>query len=249
MSDSQIKVLIAEDEQPIRQLLESYLSLFPGVEIAGRADNGREVLALIDQARPLAVFLDIEMPDLDGLTTAAKIKERHPDIFIVFVTAYARYAAEAFQLDAVDYLIKPFTRDSVSKAMAKIERLLALKTSAMAGGRPEARLVIKNGHEIFFINHQDILFIEKELRKSIIHTENMRYSTNEPLNILEKKIGTDFFRCHKSFIINLNKIQKIAPIAERIYKVYFFNYSCQVTMTREKLEQLYKMVSRDYKIQ
>jgi two-component system LytT family response regulator len=237
-------VLIAEDDPLVRQLLNSYLSSFPRLNLVAAAANGIEVIELVSRLLPAAVFLDVEMPGLDGLSTAARLRDQYPDIFIVFITAHAKYAADAYQLEAVDYLIKPVTMESLTRAVGKIDKFRALQA-----GKPvnqplkQGRIQIMNDREAFFINLQEIFFIEKVLRKTVIHTRRGKYQTTEALGVLEKRLGRSFFRCHKSFIVNLKKIEKISPIAERIYRVTFYNYPETVTVGRDKIKELYQLLS------
>jgi DNA-binding LytR/AlgR family response regulator len=232
-----ITIVIAEDEVSVLQLLQAYLASFPQISIVGTANNGTEAISLIDQLLPVAVFLDVQMPEMDGLSTAVHLKEKHPDMLVVFVTGHIQYAADAYQLDAVDYLIKPLTRDAVARTIRKIERSLA---RSINNGATQAtgRIIVKNNHEIFFVDLQNIIFVEKQLRKAVIHTDHGEYTTTETLSSLEKKLDSNFFRCHNSFIINLKKIEKIYPIAERVYAITFQDCKETVSMGRQKFEEL-----------
>lgn len=232
-----IKVAIVDDDIYIRQLLQGFLNSFSQIEIVASVDNGKQLLEVINQDPITAVFIDIKMPDMDGLSCAVKIKETHPDLVIVFVSAHPEYAAETYQLDAIDFIVKPFSQDSIAKTIGKIEKFLSLRNQA-ALEKNDDRLCFKNGHELYFIKQEDILFIEKELRKTVIHTSHGKYITKEILNKLEQKLNQSFFRCHKSFIINLNKIERVSPIADRIYEVNFYQYTPSVTIGRKKYEEL-----------
>lgn len=238
--NDKIRIAIAEDEAPTRQLLQSYLESFSQIDVVASYNNGKELVDEIDQINPTAVFLDVEMPELDGLSTAAILKEKDPYIYIIYLTAHPQYAADAFQLEAVDYLIKPFTKERIEKAVGKIEKFLGL--NSINSQAVKDCLVLKNNHEAYFINPADIYFIEKENKKTIVHTTNGKYTTAEPLNAIGEKLDRNFFRCHKSFIVNIKKIEKIFPIADRIYQVSFINYQNHVTMGRPKLEELYSLI-------
>ncbi len=243
-SNRYIKVIIAEDSKPNRELLESYLSLFPQIQIISSVSNGDEAINQFENQEITAIFLDIEMPNLNGLSAAAKIREIQPNIFIVFVTAHTGYAAEAFQLEATDYLVKPISKESVERAVKRIEKYLG-KNIFQNSKTLEDILLIKNKSETYLIRPDTIIYIEKEVRKTIIHTENGTYPTSETLISLEKTLNKNFFRCHKSFIINIGKIEKIVPIAERIYKVNFYNYPLGTTMGRSKFEELYEIIKNN----
>jgi two-component system LytT family response regulator len=241
-SSEKISVIIAEDDPLIRQMLDSYLSSFPQVEILASLSNGVDLLDFVEKEQPSAVFLDIEMPDMDGLTAVTKLRERFPHIFTVFVTAHTKYAAEAYQLDAVDYIVKPVTKERLAKTVNKIQDFLTAKAKLVLSGT--SRISIKHNHDVYFINTLDIIFIEKEIRKTVLHTENGKYFTTEPLISIISKLPNNFFRCHKSFIINLNKIEKISPIAERIYEINFYRYQHKASMGRQKMEELCSIMTK-----
>lgn len=239
-TDKHISIIVAEDNSPNCQLIESYLSLFPQVQIMHSVSNGEEVLALLAKETPTAIILAIEMPGMNGLATAARIKEIHPHIFIIFVSAHTEYAAEAFQLEATDYLIKPISKESLERAINRIEKYLGFTKNV----KLDDILVIKNKSETYLIRLDTIFYIEKEIRKTIIHTENGKYTTSDSLSSLEKRLCSNFFRCHKSFIINIRKIEKIIPIAERVYQVNFYNYPFAANMGRQKFEELYQIINK-----
>ena len=239
-STRQITVIIAEDEPSIRQVLEDCLLAIPGVTVVGKSGNGSEALSLVERLKPDALFLDVKMPGMNGLALASVVRRAKPDTHLVFVTAHPGYAAEAFQVDATDYIVKPVTEEAVAKAIAKIRKQMeAEETRSLR----KQKLVIRNHHEVVFVEAEDILFIEKLARKTIIHTTKGSYTTAEPLSSLEKRLPPHFFRCHKSFIINLDKIERISPMAERIYKVSFRDYPHHVTMGKDKLNELYDIMS------
>lgn len=244
-SNKTISIIIAEDDQPVRQLLEIYLNEFHCVDVVASVSTGAEVLEMYDKLKPSAVFLDISMPDIDGLSLAIRLKAKCPDILIVFTTAHTSYAAEAYQMDAVDYLVKPITREAVARAITKIKRLLPSFLK-----RPEIRTVndhitVKNRHETYFIHLNDIIYIEKEQRKAVFHTEYGICCTGDGLNLIEQKLDARFFRCHRGFIINMTKVNKVTPIADRVYEISFHNYPGRVPMGRKKFEELCSLITRN----
>lgn len=259
MPDPTLRIIIAEDDEPISNLLKDILSTFEGVTVVGKTSNGRNLLELTKSTEADAVFLDIQLPGVDGLSLARRLQEQLPNVFIVFVTAYVQYAAEAFNLDAVDYLVKPFNRERIGRALAKLIRFKEMQAAsgkslwppAGPGGSPKTapdnhtKLTVKSGHGIIIIHTDSIFFIEKVGKKCIIHTESGRYETSEQLSILEQRLDhACFFRCHKSYIININRVEKVLPYADRAYEVTFRNYPAKATMRREKFEELCLMIQK-----
>ena len=240
VNQESITVAIVDDEPAIRQLIQSHLETIPDVKVIASISTGGELLDFMKNNKLTAVFLDIEMADMDGLITARRIKKEYPDVLIVFVTAHSKYAAESYQVDAVDYLIKPVTKKSITKAINKIREFLSLHSnsnSTSTKNTEKERILIKNNHEIYFLNINEIVYIEKEYKKAVIHTLRDIYPTTDSLLGLEDKLGNSFFRCHKSFIINIDKIEKIAPISDRVYEISFDNHPQKVSMRRKKFEE------------
>lgn len=180
MPGSTLKILIADDDELICNFLSSILSTFEGVAVAGKTNDGSKLLELIKDTGPDAVFLDIQMPGLDGLSAVPLLKRQQPGVFIVFITAHAHYAAEAFDLDAVDYLIKPLNRERIGRALEKLMRFKAMQAAGGKSFRPPAgsgggskttpenntRLTVKSGHGMVIIN-TDSIFLSKKQAKSV----------------------------------------------------------------------------------
>lgn len=230
--------MIAEDEDRVRDSIRDMLQSYRDIEVIGSYASGTGLLEAFPDANPTAVFLDIMLQDIDGLRLAAALQEINPQILLVFITGYAEYAATAYQLDAVDYLIKPVSRESITRTLTRIEKRLKLATAIS-----NDIICVQKKHELYFIHRDEIIYIEKELRKSVVHTAARKYETSESLGSLEAKLPHYFFRCHKSFIVNINKIEKINPIADRTYAVSFYDSSEQVYMGRKSFEMLCRLIS------
>ncbi|MEW6192700.1 MAG: LytTR family DNA-binding domain-containing protein [Bacillota bacterium] len=255
-----LKAIAADDDEPTCNLLSSLLETFEEVTVVGKAGTGKEMLDLVRESLPDIVFVDVKMPDLDGLSAVHRLQQEHPGVFVVFVSAHAHYAAEAFNLDAVDYLVKPVSRERLSRALAKGKRFKEMQSAAgnetassgrVAGGVEgngadyHNKLFVKSGHGMVVIETEKILFIEKTGRKCVIHTGGDRYETTERLASLEQKLDpARFFRCHKSFIINVNRVEKILPIprVDRAYEVTFHNYPQKAAMRRDKFKEFCRII-------
>ena len=240
-----ITTMIADDDEITRLTLCKLLGDFPQVEVIGSCGDGLELLQLMQQCHPQSIFLDINMPGLDGVSLAARIRHSHPRTLIVFVTGHTRYAAEAFQLAVTDYLVKPVTHQDIARAMEKVDKYISASLTYENSNRDE-RLLFKNGRETFVLTRHDILFIEKDGRKAIIHSRKGVYYATEHLNKLEIRLSDTLFRCHRGYLINPNHIEKISPMADRIYTVSFSDYDKTATMTRTKLDELYQRLHLDF---
>lgn len=261
MPDTPLKVVVADDDEPICNLISDMIGTFEGVTVAGKASTGKELLEMVKKTGPDAVFVDVHMPGLDGLSVIHRLQKECPGVFTVFVTAYTQYAAEAFNLDAADYLVKPVDRNRIGRALARVRRFKQLHSFTEASAsqlntgpgcteRNRAgnykKLTLKIGHGIVVINPESIFFVEKLGKKCIIHTDCGRYETSEQLSALEQRLDLDiFFRCHKSFIINVHRVEKVLPFADRAYEVTFYNYPHKVTMRRDKFEEFCRMIRHE----
>ena len=242
-----IRVLVAEDEPAVAELLIRFLVLFPKYQVIDVVTNGKELITKAAYEQPDVMLVDIEMPELDGISAISALRDTIPDFYTIFITAHTNYAAEAYNLDAVDYLVKPITKERFTKAILRLERFMEIAPINQLS-RPE-RMAVKNNHDIVFVDPDEIIFIEKEMRKTLIHTVSALYPASEPLNSLLTQLNPNqFFRCHKSFIVNVKKIEKIYPIAERIYEITFRDYQKKAPMGRPKYEELLNFFSTQFSL-
>lgn len=243
----ELKVLIIDDDEGMRLVLSKIINKTEGFELVGEADSGETGLGLAESLCPHIVFLDVEMPGMDGIECAKKILEIAPKTFIIFATAHEDYMSEAFELYASDYLIKPFKIERVQKTLERIQDVFVNKDAFIPKRAPLnkdnlAKLVIKNKEGTSFIDCKDIILIERENRNTLIHTADEVISTSEALSEIEEHLDSSlFFRSHKSYIINLSMITKIFPYGRWTYIVKLKNTSKDALLTHEKYEYLEKL--------
>lgn len=250
METGKIKTLIAEDDYMSRQLLKGMLEQFEDIQVIGEAANGLELMQLAKTLKPQVIFIDIDMPEVNGMSAAQEILAKDANIQIIFVTGHADYAVEAFEISSLDYILKPFELERIGKTVARIKaKISQLNTDITKLARilkgPE-KLFVKSDHELHFIEADNIFFIErdKNKRKSIIYTTNNKYETWESLNELESRLDqTYFFRSHKSYLINLRKIEKIVPWGELSFLIRFTGSNLDAFMSRNKVQILYEILN------
>jgi two-component system LytT family response regulator len=207
-----VRALIVDDEPPARSLIQEYLEEIDRIEVIGECGNGREAIDAIDEHSPDLVFLDVQMPGLDGFDVLERI-DVLPDI--IFSTAYDQYAIQAFDAGAVDYLLKPYSQDRFRKAVDRAlkrhdqdendhaDRLAALlqKARAQDDDTPE-RLYVRHGEKIIPVDVEDILWIEAAGDYSKLHTRDKTYLSSLGIGELEERLdGKRFARVHRSHII------------------------------------------------
>ena len=211
---SEKKILIADDELPARNLLKEYLCDYQNLQLIGECRNGIEAVSLINVIRPDIVFLDIQMPGKTGFEVLQEI-EYIP--LIIFSTAYDQYALKAFEVNAVDYLLKPYTRErfrlAVDRALNNPTRTMQniqLLTEAMLPVTYPERILVEQGAKLISLAVSDIQWIEAEGDYSKIHTGNLSYLSNRGISELEKKLDPRIFqRIHRSYLVALSSIKEV----------------------------------------
>jgi two-component system LytT family response regulator len=208
-----VKILIADDEPVARQILREHLESIPWLQIAGEASTGAETLARILETKPDVVLLDLQMPELDGLAVVRSLRgDRKP--VIIFVTAYERHAIEAFDVGAVDYLLKPVRRERLTRALHRAEQQIR-KTETTAAGAPR-KIVGRRGSDMYLLDPAEIVAFQAEGELVHIVTTSHRYLADHSLKALEEKLEpTIFRRIHRRTIINTEHIRKISPLSSK----------------------------------
>jgi two-component system LytT family response regulator len=245
----EIKILIGDDEAGMRMILGRAIEKTEGFEIVGEGGDGLSVLSLAEKLKPDVIFLDVEMPEMNGIECAKKIIDINPKTIIIFATAHSEYMSDAFQLYAFDYLVKPFKMERVYQTLERI-RTLNSKThieeephyKIIRSDKGPHKLLIRNKEGISFIDTRDITIIQREDRSTVIYTTDSSYITSEGLSEIEERLEkNEFMRTHKSYIINLSMINKIYPYGRWTYIIKLKNTDKDALITHEKYEELKKI--------
>lgn len=237
---SMIKVVVVDDERYSREELKHLLNEFPFVEIIGEADSGESALIICMQQQPDVVFLDIEMPKMNGLEVAKNLRELKHMPYIVFATAYPNFAVEAFRYEAVDYLLKPFDEEQLIDTMTRLQKLL-LKPADEIQIAPSTRLAVELENEIHYIDPHAILYISRDERVSRIFTKDQPFESKMALKDLEERLKSyPFFRIHKSYLVNLNYVQKLIPWFNGAYLLELMDSEEKLSVSRNYVKALRK---------
>lgn len=237
-----VKVVMADDEPGVMLLLCSILCKLEGALVVGTAKNAKNTIALIREHNPDLAFLDIELPDMKGIELAKKLREIKPDIEIIFITAHQEYSLDAFKLYASDYILKPIDEERVKLTFRRIYKTLeASKKNNTPSYSETYRISINLGNERVFIKLDEIFYIEKSGRYTLISCTNGKFKTRQTLQELEQNLGKKFFRSHKSFIINTDRIEKIVSFPNSsYYEVKFSNCTDKALLSRDRVHELMK---------
>jgi two-component system LytT family response regulator len=243
-----MRVIIADDEQPARQRLNRLLSAFADIEVIAEAENGSTAVSLVQGENPEVVFLDIEMPVLNGLEAAATLRDSQT--LIVFVTAFDQFALQAFDNNAADYLVKPVERVRLQQTVERLRRRLADRSAAdgpakdrlladLHQGERLARLAVRSGSRIEIIPYAEISLIQAADGYAEIYFQERKLLCDESLDGLAQKLGPMFLRIHRSAVINLDFLSELVRAGDRKYsarlKDFFAN---EVPVARDQLKSL-----------
>ncbi len=258
MNQTPIRVLIVDDELLGRTVIREMLRGDTEVEIIGECASGREAINLIRQHRPDLVFLDVQMPVLDGFAVLSALDPQQMP-FVIFVTAYDQYAVRAFEVYALDYLLKPFDRERFSKALQRAketmrqsrssevnERILALleKQQTNPASTHLERLVIKANGRVLFLRTDEIDWIEAEGNYVCLHVKKESHLLRETISGLEAQLDPKHFaRIHRSQIVNLDRIKELHPWSHGEYHVILKD-GTELTLSRSYREHFQSLLGQ-----
>ena len=225
-----MRVLIADDESPARDKLQRWLSEQADIEVVARAEDGLQAAQAIEQLRPDVAYLDIQMPGLNGLEVAAQLEQDTAPL-IVFVTAFDEHAVKAFDLNAVDYLLKPYDKDRLLRSLTRVRDRFGNGTSrasavTTARGQTNSsdRLLVPEGERLQLIDSTSIDWLQADDNYVHVHTANRVYLLRRTLQDLLSQLGEQrFVRIHKSAAVNISAISSFSPLFKGDYEVSLRN--------------------------
>jgi two-component system LytT family response regulator len=252
-----IRAVIVDDEPLARDCVRIALEHHPEVEVVEECVNGEEAIAAIREHRPDLVFLDVQMPGLDGFDVIEEVGVEEMPV-VVFVTAYDQHALKAFDVRALDYLLKPFDRDRFAESISRVRdaiehsgsdeigrRLLEIVRELRPGTPPRSdRLVIKSAGRLFFLRIDEIDWVEAAGNYVKLHVGTDEHLLRETMNGIEQKLDPDaFFRIHRSRIVNMERIKELQPWFNGEYVVILHN-GTKLTLSRGYREKLQERLGR-----
>ncbi len=239
-----IPTLVVDDEQLAREELSFLLKDFPEVELLATAANGLEAVSLIEQIEPELVFLDVQMPGLDGLGVISKLKAAGgPLPHFVLTTAFDQYAVEAFRLEALDYVLKPIERERLAETIARARRIIEEKQTAAQEKMPEGvaeatrlanhrnKLLVRTNNRNLIVDANDLVYATIDDGMITVATAQFEGQSNyKTIEELQSNLDPDlFWRVHRSFLVNINKIREVIP---------WFKSSFQLKMNDRKQTEI-----------
>jgi two-component system LytT family response regulator/two-component system response regulator LytT len=221
-----INTVIVDDEKPARDELAYLLKSFPEISLVGQGKNGVEAVSLIKEHTPDLVFLDVQMPGLNGFGVIKKLVDRKLKVpHIVFATAYDNYAVQAFEVNAVDYVLKPFDKGRVAKAIQRAKKMLEAKSSPAerietlvsqlesSKSAQRTKLLVKTQQRLFLVDADDVVYASIEDGLITVVARDIEGCSNyRTIEELQASLDTDvFWRAHRSYLVNINHIKEVVP--------------------------------------
>ena len=224
-----IAAVVIDDETLARDELTFLLKNFPEIEVVGTADNGLVAIELIERAEPDLVFMDVQMPGLDGMSVIRRLRDTSDALpHFVLVTAYENYAIEAFRMQAMDYLLKPVDKDRLAETIVRAVRLVSEGARSAAelppGPRPglqRSKILVRSAGRSFIVDAQEIVYATIEDGVITVVTSSLEGESNyRTIEELQSNLDPDaFWRVHRSYLVNINRIREVIPWFKSSYQI------------------------------
>ncbi|MDO5517503.1 MAG: LytTR family DNA-binding domain-containing protein [Clostridium sp.] len=249
-----MKCIIVDDEFPSREELKYFINRFSNIVIEQEFDNGIDSLKFLSQNNIDVIFLDINMPILDGMEFSKILYKNNKDIRVVFITAYKEHALEAFEVHAFDYLLKPYSEERIISALKRLE-----KSKDEDEGIHNKRIEIEDinkkdmisdkisvikDEKIYVIDTNEIYYIEAQGRGVDIYTKDRKYYSKIKISDIIKKLDKkEFYQTHRSYIVNLKKVEEIEPWFNGTYLLKMKDINKEITVSRSNIKKFREMLS------
>jgi two-component system response regulator LytT len=259
-----INTLIIDDERPAREELAYLLKAIPEVSIVGQGKNGLDAVNLIKEHAPDLVFLDVQMPGLDGFGVIKKLSEKKIKMpQIIFATAYDEYAVQAFEVNAVDYVLKPFDKGRIAKAVQRarkmleaqsspverlenlVEQLGAPKPAAESAKRVNVKLLLKANQRMFLVDADEMVFASIQDGSITIFTKDSQGVSNyRTIEELQASLESDrFWRAHRSYLVNIDYIKEVVPWFKSTFMLKMNDKrSSEIPVSRSQTRRLRELI-------
>jgi len=248
MEKQKFRTIIVDDEAPARELLKRYIAEIPGVELIAECSNGFDAVKAISELHPNVVILDIQMPKLNGFEVIELLDELP---YIIFSTAYDEFALKAFEVHAIDYLLKPYSLDRLKEAFqhiqnhfarSQVQSLKEISTTVQSKNAPIERILVKEGAKVVIIPVDQIIYIEAQDDYAAIHSEGKAHLKQQRMAELEKILdSTKFVRIHRSYILNVEHLARIELYAKDS-RVAILRDGTKLPISRSGYEKLKKQL-------
>lgn len=242
-----MKAIIVEDEYPARKELRYFIEHNSKIEIVKEFSNGLDVLKFIQEEQVDVIFLDINIPKLDGMLLAKTINQFKTKPKIVFITAYEKYAVDAFSLDIFDYILKPYSEQRILLMIEKLKKAFANEDKKQEVDEVSGiknKISLWKDDKIYVVNVEDIYYCKAQERYTHVYTGKDKFILRESISEVEKIINSKyFFRSHRSYLVNLTKIEEIIPWFNNTYILKLHNGKFEVIVSRSNVKRFRSLIN------
>jgi len=247
-----MRAIIVEDEFPAREELKYFINRFSDIEIVSEFDNGVDVLKFIQKTKIDIIFLDINIPLLDGMLLARTIKQFKISPKIVFITAYKEHAVDAFELEAFDYILKPYSEERIISMLNKLKKVNKIDVADVKISAEEktsnkddisSSVSLWKNDKLMVVSISDIYYCEAKERETVVFTKDSEYIVKLSITEFEKNLKSNmFFKTHRSYIVNIHKIKEIIPWFNNTYKLKLKARESEIPVSRSKIKDFRKIM-------
>lgn len=241
-----MRAIIVEDEFPAREELKYFVKNFSDIKIINEFDNGIEVLKFLQENTVDVIFLDINIPMLDGMLLAKTINNFKIKPKLIFITAYKEYAVDAFELEAFDYILKPYSKERIISMLNKLKQIEVIKKDNLTKSNSMVKNTISlwKNDKLSVVNIEDIYYCEARERDTLVYTKNSEYVVKVSIKEFEKNLSQDlFFKTHRSYIVNISKISEIIPWFNNTYRLKFNDLRLEVPVSRSRIKDFREIMN------
>lgn len=222
--------IIVDDEYPAREELKYFINEFSNMKMEAEFEDSIKALEYIEENKPDIVFLDINMPKLDGMVLGKIINNFEKKVIIVFITAYKEHAVNAFEIEAFDYILKPYSEERIVNTLRRLEKIQFVDKCI------NNKITLKKNNKLRVISICDICYCEARERETIIYTSKEKFIENCSISEFYKRLPkNNFFRSHRSYIVNLEKIVEIIPWFNNTYMVKIQGIDEEIPVSRNNI--------------
>ena len=234
-----INCIIVEDELPAREELKYFLNEEKEIKLIAEFDNPLDTLNFLENNTADVIFLDINMPDMNGISLGKIITKMYPDMKIVFITAYKDYAVDAFEIKAFDYLLKPYSESRIRNLLKSLVNIKNENITNEIKNNNFRKITINMDDRLYVVSLNDVDYIEADEKETLIFSNQKKYVSKIKISKWEEMLkGNNFYRCHRSFIINLDKITEIEQWFNSSWVIKIKNYSTAIPVSRNNIKEL-----------
>lgn len=230
-----MKCIIIDDEYPARMELRYFIEKYEELEIVGEFEDSMSALSFFEQNSVDIIFLDINMPNMNGMALAKLISKFETKPQIIFISAYGEYAVDAFSIKAFDYILKPYSEERIIKTLDSLIKQNMIERPKE--GKNISRLTLWKGEKMYVLSLDEIYIFEACERETKVYAKGDIYFSKQKISDLEGELPDMFFRTHRSYIVNINKIKEIIPWFNSTYNLKIEDLDIEVPVSRNKIKE------------